>query len=81
MKLVDPEQAEQRLQTMDKLLFRPESVAFVLDIKSRTFRQWVAAEEFPPPDLRKGPKLVWWKAETVKAYVDREIEKWQQAGA
>jgi predicted DNA-binding transcriptional regulator AlpA len=56
----------------DRRLLRADTVAAELDVSKRTLQQWVAAEKFPPADLRMGAKLVFWRRETVDAWLDEK---------
>lgn len=52
-----------------KLWWRPETVARKLDIAQRTLDRWRAVGKFPAPDYRDGPKLMFWKPETVRNWL------------
>lgn len=66
-----PEKAQQ--QHIRQRALRLDSVAKALDISTRTLSRWVATGEFPAPDFRHGSKLVFWRAETVDAWVDQHF--------
>lgn len=61
-------------QQAEALLLRPATVARRLEIGLRTLWRWVATGEFPPPDLRRGPKIVRWKASTVRAWIEANAQ-------
>jgi predicted DNA-binding transcriptional regulator AlpA len=56
----------------DKLLWRAGTVARKLSIGMRTLNRWRAMGEFPEPDFRKGPKMMWWKPETVRSWIEAQ---------
>jgi predicted DNA-binding transcriptional regulator AlpA len=51
-------------------LLKPATVAKRLEIGQRTLWRWVSTGEFPPPDFRRGAKIVRWRADTVATWID-----------
>ena len=54
----------------EAVLLKPATVARRLEIGLRTLWRWVSTGEFPPPDLRRGPKIVRWRSSTVDAWIE-----------
>lgn len=43
----------------------------IVPVDKRTMQRWIAAEKFPRPDLRVGPRT-FWKRETITTWIESQ---------
>jgi predicted DNA-binding transcriptional regulator AlpA len=52
-----------------KLLHTRAEVLALLGVSTPSLNRWIAAGQFPPPDVMLGTKRAW-KVETIKRWID-----------
>lgn len=62
-------------------LMRKPAVADAIGIGVRTLERMVSAKEFPPPDIRCGPRLAMWRPSTVQGWIEDQARREQRGGA
>ena len=60
------------VMTTEDPLWSAKTVREYVDAPDRTFRRWLSAGRFPPPDLRIGTSLRW-RRSTVLAWVQEKL--------
>jgi hypothetical protein len=56
-------------------LYDPRAIQQTFKLPPYSFRAKLHAGEFPPPDLRLGPRSPRWKSSTLRKYQDALAEK------
>jgi predicted DNA-binding transcriptional regulator AlpA len=54
---------------------RTKDVLRLLNVCRQTLYNRIASKEFPEPDGNDGPRINWWKEETVRKYIESTTRK------
>ena len=58
-------------------LLTGKQVCELLEIGNDTLYLWIRTNQFPKPDIKKANRFSRWKLTTVKAWIDKEVNKTQ----